>query len=190
VELPGGERLIELPEGGVGVIAPSDQLSRSANGSDVRQGDGASPAQKNIPALSGKLGGAYSPAIPAGYRLVATVSAPLTVDRHDRTVPSAVNIDGDSVRLVVKRDASSSVPLATRLEWIPAGNLGDGWFAYSVDRPLKNSSYVLQRGQRLKKLGCGFADRGTIREGVEEASRQIALRRNSCLTLVERGEAG
>jgi hypothetical protein len=185
INLPGIERLKRLAKGGVGVLVPSGQAEPRATGRTApARNDAAS--RPSISPLSGKLGGAWSPSIGSGRRLVARLSAPLALDGRGRGIPSSIEVERSRLVLTVEPDRSASFPVVGRIDWHPTGELGNGWFAYGVDRPLRRSTYSIE-GRRIPGLGCASVEKGELASGKEEVSRQVAARKGGCPSLDERG---
>ena len=129
-------------------------------------------------------GDAGAPA-PGGGRVVATVSAALALDARGRRLKASLSAQGGSLRLRLGTSDGAPFPVAARLEWIPSGELGGGWFAYGVPRALRRSTYRMS-GKRIEGL-CAEEEQGSLGPGEVEVSRQVASRARSCRSLVETG---
>jgi hypothetical protein len=101
-------------------------------------------------------------------------------------VPRSVEADNDTVTLEVKPPAPAAFPVGARIEWMPAGELGNGWFAYGVDRALRRSTYSIE-GRSIDGLGCASEEHGELGSGEVEISRQVAAREGGCPSLIETG---
>jgi hypothetical protein len=123
--------------------------------------------------------GVPSPSLPEGQGVAATLSAPLAVDAGGRKVRASLRVDGKAVVLETK------APVVARLELIPSGELGGGWFAYGVSRALRRSRYTLE-GKMIEGL-CASEEGGALKPGEVEVSWQVAARRGGCPSLVETG---
>jgi len=181
LSLPGDERVARLPKGGAGVFAPSAQLEPRAT---LRTSPRRNPAARpGVPPLSDRLGGAYSPH--TGDRLAATASAPLALDARRRGVRSSLAVRGDDVTLTVD-PGGAPTPVVARIDWIPSGALGNGWFAYGVGAALRRSRYAIE-GKRIPGVGCASEEKGEIGSGEVQVTRQVAARDGGCVSLVEQG---
>jgi hypothetical protein len=126
-----------------------------------------------------------SPSLPKGEGVSATISEPVVLDSRGRRVRAAFDVDGKRVRLDLHPDEAPPFPVVARLDWIPSGDLGGGWFAFGVDRSLSRSRYALQ-GEPIDGL-CAEEERGILEEGEVEISRQVAVSEAGCPSLVETG---
>jgi hypothetical protein len=124
-------------------------------------------------------GGVPSRSLPAGQGVAATLSAPLAIDADGRKVRASMGVDGKGVVLETK------APAVARLELIPSGELGGGWFAYGVSHALRRSRYALE-GKMIEGL-CASEEGGALKPGEVEVSRQVAARQGGCPSLVETG---
>jgi len=180
--LPGDERVARLPKGGAGVFAPSMQLEPRAT---LRTSPPHNPAasRPGVPPFSDRLGGAYSPR--SRDRLAATASAPLALDARGRRVRSSLAVRGDDVTLAVD-PGSAPTPVVARVDWIPSGALGNGWFAYGVAAALRRSRYAIE-GKRIPGVGCASEEKGELGLDEVQVTRQVAARDSECVSLVEQG---
>lgn len=157
LSLPGAERVVRLRDGGLGLLAPARRVGNR---------------------------GSSSPALPRGWRLVATASAPAARDSAGRRVRSALRAKGDEVTLRVAR---ASAPVVARMAWAPTGDVGGGWWGYGADKPLESTTWSVQRGKRTRSGGCGYTERGTLAPGEIEEARDAAVSKRGCRALVETG---
>jgi hypothetical protein len=158
VSLPGAERLYPLAKGAVGVLAPAPP------GGDA----------------------ATSPALPAGTRVVAILTAPAATDAAGRPVPASLAADGDTVTLHVAPPSTAAYPVMAHPAWMPEGDVGGGWWAYGAAEPLAGRRYALE-GRRTGDGYCAYPDSVTLDSGEAQVTRQLAVKAGSCLSLVETG---
>lgn len=185
LSLPGDERVVRLPKGGAGIFAPSVQLEPRATTRTTAPRNRAAE-RPHVGPLSDELGGAYAPRTGPDNRLAATVSAPLGLDRRRRRVRTSLAVRGDEVTLTIDPAGNPPFPVVVRVDWMPAGPLGNGWFVYGVPTALRRSRYALE-GKRIPGVGCASEERGEIGSGEVQVTRQVAARGGGCVSLVENG---
>lgn len=137
----------------------------------------------NVGVLLRNAGAVRSPSLPAGEGVAATISAPFALDARGRKVRASLGVDGNRLSLDLQPDNSPTFPVVARLEWIPSGELGGGWFAYGVDQARRRSRYTVE-GKRIEGL-CAEEEHGVLGEGEVEISRQVAANEGGCASLVE-----
>lgn len=133
-----------------------------------------------------RRGGVAAHALPRGWRLVATISAPSARDAHGRRIASAV-ARGARDRLVLRLRGAGSGPVVARMSWAPVGDLGNGWRSHGAERPLDDTTWTVQRGKRTRAGGCAYVERGTLAPGVVEEARDVASSTRGCRVVVETG---
>lgn len=173
VSLPGDETLVRFSNGVVAILAPVDQTQPDAT--TATSVDPAAPA-----------GGVAASEVPAGQRIVTMISSPQAQDANGMSVPSSLSVDGDTVTLQVTPDASTAYPVIADPLWIPEGDLGNGWWSYGADQPLANSVYFFENAP-TSDGGCQYADAGVNGDDQATITRQLAIYKGTCLSLIETG---